>query len=126
MIEVTISEFKAKCGALVEKVRRTRQPIRITRNGKPIAELVPPAPLVSRSAMCGSMKGVRTIKGDIISPANDEDDWEVLRDPDRVVDPAFDILRIIGEESKANGTDKLTSREIDKIIRSTRAKKSKR
>jgi hypothetical protein len=35
----------------------------------------------------GSMKGSIEILGDIISPAGDEDEWEVLRDPDRVADP---------------------------------------
>lgn len=80
MIEVSISEFRAKCCALVERVRRTRQPIRITRNGKPIAEIVPPAPVVNRKAWIGSMRDLIEIKGDIISLANDEDEWEVLRD----------------------------------------------
>lgn len=80
MIEVSISDFRAKCCTLVERVRRTRQPIRITRNGKPIAEIVPPAPVVNRKAWIGSMRDLIEIKGDIISPANDEDEWEVLRD----------------------------------------------
>ena len=80
MIEIAISEFKAKCLALLEQVRRTRQPIRITRHGKPVAEVVPPAPAVDRSSMFGSMKDSITIKGDIISPADEEDDWEVLHD----------------------------------------------
>jgi prevent-host-death family protein len=80
MIEIAISEFKAKCLALLEQVRRTRQPIRITRHGKPVAEVVPPEPAMDRSSMFGSMKDSITITGDIISPADDEDDWEVLRD----------------------------------------------
>ena len=79
MTEVSISEFKAKCLALLEQVRRTRQPIRITRHGKPVAEVIPPTPIVDRAAWIGSMKDSRII-GDIISPANDEDEWEVLRD----------------------------------------------
>jgi len=79
MIEVSISEFKAKCLALLEQVRKTRQPIRITRHGKPVAEVVPPAPVVDRNAMFGSMKNSKII-GDIISPANDADEWEVLKD----------------------------------------------
>jgi prevent-host-death family protein len=79
MIEVAISEFKAKCLALLEQVRRTRQPIRVTRFGKPVAEVVPPAPVVDRNSWIGSMKDSK-ITGDIISPANDEDEWEVLRD----------------------------------------------
>ena len=79
MTEVSISEFKAKCLALLEQVRRTRQPIRITRHGKPVAEVIPPSPIVDRAAWIGSMKDSKII-GDIISPANDEDEWEVLRD----------------------------------------------
>ena len=79
MIEVAISEFKAKCLALLEQVRRTRQPIRVTRHGKPVAEVVPPTPAMDRSSLIGSMKDSKII-GDIISPANDEDEWEVLRD----------------------------------------------
>ena len=80
MTEVSISEFKAKCLALLEQVRRTRQPIRITRHGKPVAEVIPPAPLFDRAAWIGSMKDSMEIVGDILSPANDEDQWEVLRD----------------------------------------------
>jgi prevent-host-death family protein len=80
MIEVAISEFKAKCLALLEQVRRTRQPIRITRHGKPVAEVVPPSPVPDRSALMGSMRDSMEILGDIISPAADKDEWEVLRD----------------------------------------------
>ena len=80
MKEVAISEFKAKCLAILEQVRKTRQPIRVTRHGKPVAEVVPPSPVADRSAWIGSMKGRMEILGDIVSPAADEDEWEVLRD----------------------------------------------
>jgi prevent-host-death family protein len=79
MKEVAISEFKAKCLALLDQVQKTKKPIRITRRGKPIAEVVPPSPASARDWM-GSMKGRMEILGDIISPAADESDWEVLRD----------------------------------------------
>ena len=78
--EVAISEFKAKCLSLIEQVRKTRQPIRITRFGKPVAEVVPPTAVIDREAWFNSMKGSIEILGDIVSPANDEDEWEVLRD----------------------------------------------
>lgn len=80
MEEIAISLFKAKCLAILEQVRKTRKPIRITRHGKPVADVVPPAPVFKRSAWIGSMKGSTKILGDIVSPANDEDEWEVLRD----------------------------------------------
>jgi prevent-host-death family protein len=80
MKEVAISEFKAKCLALLEEVRKTKKPIRVTRHGKPVADVVPPAPVVDRAAWIDSMKDSVKILGDIISPADDEDDWEVNHD----------------------------------------------
>ena len=79
MKEVAISEFKAKCLSIVDQVHKTKLPVRITRRGKPVAELVPPTPQ-SPKEIFGFMKGKMEIVGDIISPATDPDDWEVLRD----------------------------------------------
>jgi prevent-host-death family protein len=80
MQEIAISEFKAKCLAVLEQVRATKKPIRVTRFGKPVADVVPPTAVVDRAAWIGSMKGTMKIVGDIVSPATDEDEWEVLRD----------------------------------------------
>ncbi len=80
MQEIAISEFKAKCLAVQEQVRATKKPIRITRFGKPVAEVVPPMAVEDRKAWIGSMKDTMKITGDIVSPATDEDEWEVLRD----------------------------------------------
>jgi hypothetical protein len=44
----------------------------------------------------------------------------------RLAAPERDVLRVIGEESQRKGTDKLSSRRIDQIIRATRAEKLKR
>lgn len=40
--------------------------------------------------------------------------------------PEPEILRAIGEESKQKGTDRLSALQIDRVIRATRAKKSRR
>jgi prevent-host-death family protein len=80
MEEMAISEFKAKCLAVLERVRRTKKPICITRHGTPVAEVIPPSAVQERSAWIGSMKDSVEILGDIISPANEESEWEVLRD----------------------------------------------
>ncbi|HEX7518436.1 MAG TPA: type II toxin-antitoxin system Phd/YefM family antitoxin [Chthoniobacterales bacterium] len=80
MQEIAISEFKAKCLAVLERVRSTKKPIRVTRFGKPVAEVVPPTSVEERSSWIGSMKNSMRITGDIVSPATDEDEWEVLRD----------------------------------------------
>jgi prevent-host-death family protein len=80
MKEVAISEFKAKCTALVQRVSKTKQPIRITRHGKPVADLVPAGGTMDRAAWIGSMKGKIKILGDIVSPVIDLDEIEALRD----------------------------------------------
>jgi prevent-host-death family protein len=79
MKEVAISEFKAKCLALLDQVQKTKKPIRVTRFGKPIAEVIPPSPAPAADWI-GSMKDEIEILGDIVGPASDENDWEVLRD----------------------------------------------
>ena len=80
MQEIAISEFKAKCLAVLDRVEKTKVPIRITRHGKPVAEVVPANPVVDRSAWIGSMKDSMEILGDIISPVIDLDEFEANRD----------------------------------------------
>jgi prevent-host-death family protein len=80
MQEIAISEFKAKCLSIIEQVEKTKSPIRITRHGKPVAEVIPASPVMDRSAWIGSMKDSIQILGDIISPVIDLDEIEALRD----------------------------------------------
>jgi len=77
--EIAISEFKAKCLALLERVRKTKQPLRVTRFGKPVAEIVPPSPEAGHDDWIGSMKDSLEILGDIVSPVIDEKDIEAFR-----------------------------------------------
>ena len=49
-----------------------------------------------------------------------------IRDYVRLAAPEPEVLGIIGEESKAKSTDNLSSQQIDRIIRATRTKKTKR
>jgi prevent-host-death family protein len=41
MREIGFSEFMARCSAILEQVRKTGRPIRVTHLGKPLAEVVP-------------------------------------------------------------------------------------
>ena len=79
MEEISISEFKAKCLAILERVNKTKKPVRITRFGKPIAEVGPPSPVQKRDWI-GRMEGTAKITGDIISPVIDMNDFEAWRD----------------------------------------------
>ncbi len=49
-----------------------------------------------------------------------------IRDYVWLAAPEPEVLRVIGEESQRKGTDKLSSREIDQVIKATRAPKPKR
>ncbi len=49
-----------------------------------------------------------------------------LRDYVRLAAPEPEVLKLIGAESKNRGTHKLTSRQIDKIIKAARVSKRKR
>lgn len=80
MEEISISEFKAKCLAIVERVRKTKKPVLITRHGKAVAELMPPPPAIGRRDWIGSMEGKIEITGDIVSPVIDMNDFEAWRD----------------------------------------------
>lgn len=80
MEEISISEFKAKCLAIIDRVHKTRKPVRITRFGQAVGELIPPSPVKEEGEWLGRMRGTAKIVGDIVSPAIDASDWEVLRD----------------------------------------------
>ena len=80
MEEIAISKFKARCLSILERVRRTRQPIRVTRFGKPVAEVMPPSTVRPPSKdWLGCMAGTAVIVGDIVSPVSEEEDWDALR-----------------------------------------------
>ena len=78
MEKIAISEFKARCLAILEKVRKTGRPILVTRRGEPVAEIVPPSPAHSQERWLGSARGTGRITGDIVAPLP-AGDWEALR-----------------------------------------------
>jgi prevent-host-death family protein len=49
-----------------------------------------------------------------------------IRDYVKLAAPEPEVLRIIGEESERNRTNTLTSRQIDQVIKATRAQNKKR
>jgi len=80
MKEVAVSEFKAKCLGLIEEVRKTRTPIRLTRFGQPVAEVVPAKPEKQNRRRLGSGAGTAQILGDIVGPTGSLDDWDAWRE----------------------------------------------
>lgn len=72
---IKASEFKAKCLQLMDEVAESGEPLVITKNGRPVAQLGP-APS-RRKTLAGLHKGQIRIVGDIIEPLDVE--WEAQR-----------------------------------------------
>jgi prevent-host-death family protein len=70
------SEFKAKCLAVMDEVAETGQGVVVTKNGKPLVELVPHLTKSKRSPF-GIWKGKVEVLGDIISPIDVE--WDAMK-----------------------------------------------
>jgi antitoxin (DNA-binding transcriptional repressor) of toxin-antitoxin stability system len=79
MDQMPISKFKATCLATLERVRRTGRPLRVTRFGKPVAEIVPPSPGRSAPGWLGSLRGTARIVGDIRVPSGKLVRWDGLK-----------------------------------------------
>jgi prevent-host-death family protein len=77
MKKIAAGEFKARCLALMEDVRSTREPLVITKRGKPVAKLVPIED--KKDDWIGRLTGKMRIVGDIESPVVPLEDWEALR-----------------------------------------------
>jgi len=78
MDSIPISKFKATCLAALERVRRTGRPLRVTRLGKPIVDVVPAAPEKPKRDWLGSLRDTLEIRGDIVGPSSDLQKWEAL------------------------------------------------
>ena len=81
MEEIAASKFKINCLSVVERVRKTRKPVCITRYGKAVAEIRPVTPIVKQppKSWVGRMEGTIEILGDIVSPSTDLNEWDALR-----------------------------------------------
>ena len=76
---IAISKFKAECLSLLEEVSKTRTPLRVTRRGKPLADVIPASSEEGERSWIGSMSGSVDIVGDIISPIIDIEAIEALK-----------------------------------------------
>ena len=71
------AKFKATCLAVMDEVKAKREPVVITKNGIPVAKLVPSGPEDDPLAIFRFGRG--RIVGDIMSPASPMEDWDALK-----------------------------------------------
>jgi prevent-host-death family protein len=77
MRTVPAGQFKARCLRLMDEVRSTREPVLITKKGRPVAKLVPAES--QPEDIFGCLKDEIKIVGDIESPIVPWEEWDALR-----------------------------------------------
>lgn len=78
MKTIAAGEFKQTCLRLLDEVGESREPILITKRGKAVAQLVPVEP-GRLEDWRGAMRDRGEIQGDLVAPATDPGEWDVLR-----------------------------------------------
>ena len=75
MKTMAAGKFKATCLAVMDEVQAKREPVVLTKNGKPVAQLVP-MPLEESDPIFGFYQGKLEIVGDIMSPLYSDAEYE--------------------------------------------------
>jgi prevent-host-death family protein len=70
-MDISVTQFKATCLGLIDKVQKEKSRITITRHGKPAAELIPIS-ASSPGKLFGRSKDSTRILGDLLST---EEKW---------------------------------------------------
>jgi prevent-host-death family protein len=75
MRQLKASEFKARCLQVMDEVAETGEPVLITKNGRPVAQL---GPVADRSrSLIGLHRGGVELYDDLIAPVSEP--WEADR-----------------------------------------------
>ncbi len=75
MKTMPVTDFKAHALKVLGEVAETRQPVVVTKRGKPLAEIVP---FAEKHTAPGRLADALVFEGDIVSPLG-EDEWNVCR-----------------------------------------------
>jgi len=73
-MDIPAAQFKAECLKLMDLVEKTREPIVITKHGRPVAQLAPVA--AEAGSLFGYMKDSLKIEGDVTAPVDER--WSAL------------------------------------------------
>ncbi len=101
METINASYFKARCLAILDRVRETGERIVILKRGRPVAELWPPSQAESKYAQ-SELKGTVAVVGDIVGPVVPEYYWDSLKGTGGVGEPG-DGVDAPGKQSRRTG-----------------------
>jgi len=72
-------QFKQTCLRVLDEVGESGEPIVITKRGKAVAQVAPVKPQRPEDWL-GAMRDRGEIRGDLVRPASEPDEWEALRE----------------------------------------------
>ena len=76
MANISTEELSQRLQTLLIEVERTKTPLTVIHEGKPLV-VIHPAIAETKRSPCGVMKGTAEILGDIVTPVDEP--WEVLQ-----------------------------------------------
>jgi prevent-host-death family protein len=76
MRTMAAGKFKAQCLAVMDEVQAKRVPVLVTKNGKPVAKLVPIDLPEGEDPLDAFYFGKIEIVGDIMKPIYSDKEWE--------------------------------------------------
>jgi len=74
MRDISLSEFRVNCSKILERAGKSGKPLRITRFGRPYADIIILKAPTNSTRQLGAMKGTIEIIGDIVSPSSGSGD----------------------------------------------------
>jgi prevent-host-death family protein len=69
------AEFKASCLRVIDQIAADREPVTITKRGRPVAVLTPAPRDLTRPGIVGALRGSVLRYDDPFGPATDPADW---------------------------------------------------
>lgn len=77
--QITATEFKVHCLHIIDEMNKDRQPVTITKRGRPVALLSPMQIQGERESIIGAMRGSVLRYDDPFQPAADASDWNAMQ-----------------------------------------------
>lgn len=78
MTTMLVSDFKARCLAVLDRVHREGDTVLVTRRGHPLARVLPVAEPPANRRKLGTLAGEASARGDLVH-ADSTQDWESAR-----------------------------------------------
>ncbi len=78
MRKMPAGQFKTHCLTVMDEILATREPVVVTKRGKPVVKVMPLSTTISDNVF-DCLRGEMEILGDVESTAIPPDDWDVAR-----------------------------------------------